>query len=79
MSLNPLSDPAAVVAALDEYDSAGTAEFPARYGYGRTRTHHIERDGTSCNPPERRLRSPNYSRYGWLRNGGHVNVRREMK
>jgi MrcB-like, N-terminal domain/AAA domain (dynein-related subfamily) len=45
MSLELLSDPAAVDAAMDEYDSLGSDGFLKKYGYGRSRTYFVVREG----------------------------------
>ena len=45
MSLDLLTDPAAVHATLDEYDQIGGEAFLARYGYGRSRSYFVVRDG----------------------------------
>lgn len=45
MSLDLLTDPSAVHATLDEYDQIGGEAFLARYGYGRSRSYFVVRDG----------------------------------
>ncbi|WP_165820036.1 AAA family ATPase [Microvirga sp. KLBC 81] len=45
MSLSLLTSPEAVHLALDEFDSLGEEEFLRRYGYGRSRSYFIIRDG----------------------------------
>lgn len=45
MALEDLTDPAAVTAALDEYDALGGEAFLRKYGFGRSRSYFIERNG----------------------------------
>ena len=45
MPLSNLSDPAAVLKALAEYDQLGKDAFLARYGYGPSRTYFLIHDG----------------------------------
>ncbi len=45
MSLDLLTDPAAVIAAMDEYDALTPDGFLKKYGYGRSRNYLIVRDG----------------------------------
>lgn len=45
MSLDLLTDPAAVHAAMDEYDALGVDEFLKKYGYGHAKTYFVEREG----------------------------------
>ncbi|PZO40732.1 MAG: hypothetical protein DCE92_01935 [Alphaproteobacteria bacterium] len=46
MSLNLLTDPNAVHAAMDEFDALGSEAFLAKYGYGRARSLFIAREGS---------------------------------
>ena len=46
MVLAELTDPAAVTAALDEFDRLGRDAFLRKYGFGRSRNYFVERDGT---------------------------------
>ncbi len=45
LSLDLLTDPSAVHATLDEYDEIGGEAFLSRYGYGRSRSYFVVRDG----------------------------------
>ncbi|MGE3993728.1 AAA family ATPase [Pseudorhodoplanes sp.] len=45
MSLESLTDPAAVHAAMDEYDSLGGDAFLRKYGFGKARAFHVVRNG----------------------------------
>lgn len=45
MSLSQLTDPAAVEAAMDEYDAIGAEAFRAKYGYGKARNLFVVRSG----------------------------------
>lgn len=45
MSLNLLTDPAAVHAAIDEYEALTGAAFRTKYGYGKARNLFVVRDG----------------------------------
>src|SRR3712207_6039990 len=45
MSLELLTAPEAVHAAMDEFDRLGSEQFLERYGYRRSRTYFVERDG----------------------------------
>lgn len=46
MSLSLLTDPAAVEAAIDEYDALGGENFRRQYGYGKARNLFVIRSGT---------------------------------
>lgn len=43
--ISELSDRSAVESALDEFDAEGRDAFLARYGFGRSRTYFVEREG----------------------------------
>src|SRR4051794_37651503 len=45
MALRDLSDPAAVVAALDEFDRIGRTAFLEKYGFGPARRYLVRRNG----------------------------------
>ena len=45
MSLAELTQPAAVVAAMDEFDELGRDGFLEKYGYGRAKRYFLRRDG----------------------------------
>lgn len=45
MALRDLTDPAAVTAALDEFDQIGRAAFLAKYGFGESKRYFVVRDG----------------------------------
>ena len=44
MSLSDLTDPAAVKAAMDEFDCLGRDEFLRKYGFGPSRAYFVRRD-----------------------------------
>src|SRR5712692_5141915 len=45
MSLTELTSPAAVMSALDEFDSLGREGFLEKYGFGRARRYFVRREG----------------------------------
>jgi hypothetical protein len=47
MPLSDLTDPAAVNAAMDEFDRIGRDNFLRKYGFGPSRVYFVRRDGNS--------------------------------